>query len=294
MLSILIPTYNYNIVKLVNDLHAQANTLYVDFEIVVMEDGSKKFLFENKSIENLLFVKYSVLSENIGRAAIRNRLADNAKYSYLLFLDCDTEICKNDFLERYLKFCEQNCVVSGGRIYKNNTSKEFSLIEKYGKMREQFTYQNLKIRKKFTVFTTPNFLIDKNIFKKVRFDESIKQYGHEDTVFGIELQRQNIDIQRIDNPVYHIGLEDNLTFLKKTEIGLQTLLNIYKSGKYPEIQQNARILSFYLKIKKLHLTKIIALKFTIFKPLIIKNLTSKKPSMLLFDFYKLGILTKLT
>ncbi|MCL2596355.1 MAG: glycosyltransferase [Paludibacter sp.] len=294
MLSILIPTYNYDIRKLVNDLHSQANMLCVDFEIVVIEDGSKKYLAENKSVEHLSYVKYSIFTENIGRAAIRNHLADNAVYPYLLFLDCDAEIAGSDFLERYVKLFQKNCVISGGRIYKKIIDKDYSLVEKYGKSREQFNPKNLKIREKYKVFTTPNFLIDKNIFKKVRFDESIKQYGHEDTLFGIELQRQNIDIQMIDNPVYHVGLEDNRTFLKKTELGLQTLLNIYKSGKYPEIQQNSKILSFYLKIKKLHLQKIISFTFKIIKPLLIKNLISNNPSFLLFDFYKLGILTKIS
>jgi hypothetical protein len=294
MLSILIPTYNYDIRKLVNDLHNQAKALCIDFEIVVMEDGSQKYLSENKIVKNLTFVKYYVLSKNIGRSAIRNRLADSAIYSYLLFLDCDVEICKNNFLEYYLKLFHENCVISGGRIYKNNIEKQYSLCAKYGKTHEQFTDKNLKIRKKHTVFTTPNFLIDKNIFKKVRFDETIKQYGHEDTIFGIELQRQNIDIDMINNPVYHIGLDDNFAFLKKTELALQTLLNIYKSGNYMELQQNSKIISFYLKIKKMHLIKIISLNFKIFKPLIIRNLTSKNPSMLLFDFYKLGFLTKLS
>ncbi|MDR1653714.1 MAG: glycosyltransferase [Prevotellaceae bacterium] len=290
MLSILIPAYNYDITKLVTDLHIQAISLGIDFEIVAMEDGSQKFLFENKSIKNLLSVKYTVLKENIGRSAIRNCLIDNAIYPYALFLDCDSEICRADFLEKYLKYCHKNCVVSGGRIYKNDVDRRYSLLAKYGKMREQFNAKNLKIRDKYPVFTTPNFLIDKNIFQKIRFDESLKQYGHEDTLFGLELQGQSIDIQMIDNPVYHTGLDDNNTFLHKTELALQTLFSLYKSGKYPLLSQNSKIISFYKKLEILHLIKIIYFTFRIFKPLIIKNLTCKNPSLLLFDFYRLGIL----
>ena len=44
MLSILIPTYNYNITRLVVDLHQQALDTYVDFEIIVIEDGSTLFV----------------------------------------------------------------------------------------------------------------------------------------------------------------------------------------------------------------------------------------------------------
>jgi len=67
MLSILIPTFNYNIVKLVKDLHQQALEQYIDFEIIVMEDGSTQFLVENKEIEKFKNCKYIVLDNNIGR-----------------------------------------------------------------------------------------------------------------------------------------------------------------------------------------------------------------------------------
>ena len=48
MLSILIPTYNFNITKLVGELHYQAMENYVDFEIIVMEDGYGYFLDEKE------------------------------------------------------------------------------------------------------------------------------------------------------------------------------------------------------------------------------------------------------
>ena len=87
MLSILIPTYNYDVTRLVTELHRQALNTYVDFEILVMEDGSTQFLEENKAISNLQFCHYTALSHNIGRSAIRNRLADEARYGHLLFIE---------------------------------------------------------------------------------------------------------------------------------------------------------------------------------------------------------------
>ncbi|MBP7612167.1 MAG: glycosyltransferase, partial [Paludibacter sp.] len=50
MISILIPTYNYNITHLVTDLHQQAMETYVDFEIIVVEDGSTLSIEENKTV----------------------------------------------------------------------------------------------------------------------------------------------------------------------------------------------------------------------------------------------------
>ena len=55
MLSILIPTYNYNIEALVAELHAQSTACDIDFEILCYDDGSKnlELIAVNKSIDEL-------------------------------------------------------------------------------------------------------------------------------------------------------------------------------------------------------------------------------------------------
>lgn len=73
MISILIPTYNYNIANLTKELHRQALEQYAEFEIIVMEDGSTLFLNENRVVDELEFCRHIILSENIGRSAIRNK-----------------------------------------------------------------------------------------------------------------------------------------------------------------------------------------------------------------------------
>ena len=98
MISILIPTYNYNITRLVADLHQQALDTYVDFEIIVIEDGSTLFVEDNKAVNDFEFCRYIILSENIGRSAVRNKLADEAKFGHLLFMDCDAEVFANPAL----------------------------------------------------------------------------------------------------------------------------------------------------------------------------------------------------
>ena len=289
MLSILIPSYNYNITRLVSDLHQQAMEAMVDFEIIVMEDGSNLFLEENKTVSELEFCRYIPLTKNIGRSAIRNRLADEAKYEHLLFMDCDAEISSNCFIQKYLPFYHDECVVLGGRTYEESIDPRHSLLAKYGKQRERNDIEGLKKRKKHQVFTSPNFLISKLIFYKVRFNESIKGYGHEDTIFGIMLQRNNIEFKYIDNPVVHIGIEDNPTFIDKTEKALHNLYTLYNSREYPELEKESKILSYYIRLKQYYFTSVILFGFKIFKKLIRKNLLSPNPSLLLFDFYKLGI-----
>jgi glycosyltransferase involved in cell wall biosynthesis len=291
MLSILIPAYNYNVTKLVLELHRQAVESFVDFEIIVMEDGSNTFLNENKEIEKLENCTYEVLKDNFGRSAIRNRLADKAKYDHLLFLDCDAEIYTPHFIEKYEAFCNEDCVVIGGTEYDPNESNaEFSLRLKYGRKREARP-ANERGKNNFATF---NFLISKNIYNKVRFDETIKTYGHEDMLFGHELKSLGYEFIQIDNPVIHKGLDSNEAFLTKTETATENLLRLYQSGKYPFLPETSKLLSHYLKVKKLHLTKIAAIKFNIFKNAFKKQLTGKNPSLLLFDIYKLLHICKLS
>ncbi len=290
MLSILIPVYNYNVTHLVNDLYRQAVKAGINFEIIIMEDGSELFLDENKRLSDLEFCNYIPLQKNIGRSAIRNKLADSAKYEYLLFLDCDGYINNENFISRYLLYCQKNCVVLGGRIYEENTHPECSLLVKYGRVRERNDEMNLKKRESYQIFTSPNFLIEKSVFTKVRFDENIKGYGHEDTVFGIMLQIEKIKIRYIDNPVIHVGIEDNETFINKTEKALFNLYTLYKSGKYDMLENNSKILSYYLVLKRFYLIPVVYFVYKMFSKLIKKNLLSKNPSLFLFDIYKLGVL----
>ncbi len=291
MLSILIPVYNYNITSLVSELQKQANETFADFEIIVMEDGSNEYLNENKEIEKLENCFYEVSNKNIGRSAIRNHLADKAKYEHLLFMDCDAEVSSQYFIEKYEAFCREECVVIGGTAYDAEESNpEFSLRLKYGRTREA-RHANERDKNNFATF---NFLISKSIFNKVRFDETLKDYGHEDMLFGHELKRLNYEFIQIENPLIHKGLDNNEIFLKKTEIATANLLKLHTSGKYPFLSEESKLLLHFLTLKKLHMVHLAAIKFHLVKDILKKNLYGKNPSLLLFDIYKLLYMCKLS
>jgi len=54
-------------------------------------------------------------------------------------------------------------------------------------------------------FSTFNVLFEKSVFSKIRFNEELKQYGHEDTLLGFQLKKAGIDILHIDNGLMHEG-----------------------------------------------------------------------------------------
>lgn len=108
-LSILIPTYNNVCLELVRDLQAQASILSstndLEYEILVADDGStdKNTIEKNCEINGLDNCRYIERKENIGRAAIRNFLAKEAKYPWLLFIDSNMNVINNQYLAKYQK-----------------------------------------------------------------------------------------------------------------------------------------------------------------------------------------------
>lgn len=295
MLSILIPVYNYNITELVNELHRQAMNTYADFEILVMEDGSTQYLDENKAVADLPFCNYTILTRNTGRSAIRNRLADEARYNHLLFLDCDSEVIMPHFIEKYLSFCKENTVVVGGTAYDpNNKNPNLSLRLKYGRMREAKPAQEREKEGFYSHFSAFNFLISKDIFNQIRFDDKIEGYGHEDTLFGHKIAELKCPVHHIDNPLLHKGLDDNHTFIRKTEESTRNLYMLYKTGNYPFLENQSRLLFTFVRFKKKNFTRVLASLFTVLKPFLTRNLISSAPSLRLYDLYKLLFLAKIS
>lgn len=291
MLSILIPTYNEDITDLVDKLHRQLLDQMVDFEIIVMEDGSNQYVESNKSIGNLKNCRQIILTENIGRSAIRNKLADISLYEHLLFIDCDAKVCTEHYIEKYLSFCKEDGIVIGGTAYDPNEKKtEYSLRLTYGRKREA-RHANERNKNNFSTF---NFLISKNIFQQVRFDESIRGYGHEDMLFGHLLHELGYEFIQIENPLIHSGLDDNTTFIQKTEEATKNLYLLYRTGKYPYLSKESTLIKSYLTIEKNHLKKAVALLFSLTSPLMRKQLCSSSPSLLLYDFYKLAFMCKIS
>jgi len=293
MISILIPTYNYTIFSLVENLGKQCEKANVLYEILVLDDAStdKKIIEENSKINLLKQCSFQVLEENIGRSKIRNLLAEKANYEWLLFLDSDTFPSNSEFITKYLVAVSNGAsVIFGGIKYPENNSEKFSLRHKYGLKRESLPLAE-RLKNPYRSFITMGFAIKKEVFQKIKFNEKLAGYGYEDSVFGYELKRANIPLLHIDNPVVHLNLESNTDFIKKSQLALQNLLNFYNTGSLDS--ETVKILKTYLKLKKWNLLFTIRLFFSAFKKPLLKNLNSSKPSLFFFDLYRLGYLSSL-
>ena len=124
MLSVLIPTYNYNISTLVEEIHSQLIQTNATFEILCLDDHSTKLetIKQNERINSFSNASYSVLPENIGRSRIRNLLAKKATYDWLLFLDADVIPVEKDFISKYIEaISSEKEVIYGGILYKKKS-----------------------------------------------------------------------------------------------------------------------------------------------------------------------------
>jgi glycosyltransferase involved in cell wall biosynthesis len=296
MLSILIPVYNFNIVSLVTELHRQATKASVPFEIIVLDDCSSTLLRDqNKDVSNLPGVRFYELDKNIGRASIRNRLAEMAVYANLLFMDCDSEVPSESYIENFLPYCGKEIVVCGGRIYRSDPPEEpeYLLRWLYGIAKEQLSDVIRNINP-YRSFMTNNFLIAKDIILQIQFDESIIQYGHEDTLFGLELKKRGVLVKHIKNPLIHIGLEISREFLRKTTEGIENLLTLLYDGKINRNDiRDIRLLRAYELMKRYRMIGIYRFFYGFISNSVMRNLLGSNPSIFIFDLYKLSIMSQL-
>ena len=296
MLSICIPIFNFDVSRLVQDLRFQAEKAGYPFEILLMDDASdEEFRKSNQTLESET-VSYVQLNENIGRAKIRNRLAEEAKYPYLLFMDCDSAVASSWYIENYTRFFESETVCCGGRMYEDKEPTDATWLRwKYGVERECVPAAERR-KNPNAGFQTNNFLIHKSLFEKVKFNEDLTGYGHEDTFFGLELLGQGIIIRHIDNPLIHLGLETASDFLEKTEKGIENLhrVEMLLLEKYPEYVNHSRLMRSKLFLQKFHLSGLISKLFNIMRKPLKIYLFKKKPSLKIFDFYRLGLLCSIT
>ena len=92
MISILIPVNDYDIVALVHSMKDGLSKVPEYGEILIGDDGSSpEFRSKYQSLEGDN-VRLIVSEKNIGRAAIRNKLALEANGDHLLFIDADAMI----------------------------------------------------------------------------------------------------------------------------------------------------------------------------------------------------------
>ncbi|GEM55621.1 hypothetical protein B0A58_05655 [Flavobacterium branchiophilum NBRC 15030 = ATCC 35035] len=289
MISILIPIYAFNAVPLVKALHKQCISSQITFEILAQDDASNSnFNIENAAINHLTHCSFVTLEKNVGHRANRNILASKAKYDYLLFIDGDSTIISDNYIQNYLMNLNSFDVIYGGRVHPAICpSDNQNLRWQYGKFIED------KLAKERMVKPFPNLLfnntvIKKKVFDAVKFDTYFNTYGHDDTLLSYQLYLTNVSVLHVDNPIKHEDIDTNTAYLNKMKQSLTTLYLLYKEEKisitYSKLLQVIHFLNTY------KLSYIISKIYLLLEPKISAHLEGKHPNLWVYNIFRIGFL----
>lgn len=291
--SILIPTFNDPCYALVKTLRTQLLSLNIEWEIIVADDCSTDVLVrdENAKIEKLSGCRVEWGTENIGRAAIRNLLADKAAGDWLLYVDSGNKIANPDFMRRYAEFffksSDAECVVYGGRIL-NNDADATNLRYQYECAWEKQGTVEARRANPYRSFNTCNFLISRATMLRLPFNEDMKLYGFEDVLLGKQLKEAGVPVYHIDNPVTFGAYETNADFLRKTEEAVHMQFEFQELiGDYSNLLRVER------KVKQFGMSGLLNILYKVMGGLLKKNLLGKHPTAACFNLYKLMLLNSM-
>lgn len=286
-ISVLIPTYNHKCYTLVAELQRQLEKENCVYEILVAEDGSRDqvSIIANHLICELPNCHHIINKKNLGRSGIRNYLIDKAIGQWLLFIDSDAKVVSDSFIRRYLAAADNNeDVIVGGLVNPEELpSPDVTLRYFYEKTADSQRDVQYRQKHPYDRFSTFNFMARKEVLADIRFSSECSNYGWEDFLLGKQLEKEGKTILHIDNPLMHMGMENNKIYLHKTEIALKTLYNLPK-----EQVETTRIGHAVAMVSRMHLKGFVRCMFFMFRRLLVHNLLGSKPNMTFFSFYKLG------
>ena len=313
MLSILLPVYNCHCRALVTELQRQCVESGTEFEIIVADDGSLSssdsvllppdsiasspllpcssaavrsratrhcLVEENRTIENLPHVRYIIREENVGRSAIRNFLVSQAKGDRLLFIDGDLSLNNPSFIRNYLQ-TEGDVVVGGIAIGGNPDQWKGNLRYRYERQCEAINTVESRQSQPYQHLAT-NLLVHRSVLGEKPYDEKISHYGYEDVLWGKALEENGVQITHINAPITLTDYENNTLFIDKTEESLRTLYEyqMLLKGYSKLLEMKDRMVLF-------HLVKAILIVHKLFGEKVKMLLQGNKPSVFLFNVYKL-------
>lgn len=227
--SIIIPNYNEekSIKKCLDSIFNQTIS-DMKYEVIVVDDGSN-----DASMDIIKQYNVKLLESNrLGAGGARNKGIDVAKGKYIILLDSDDYLYKNDVLEKLDKELDNQDIVFVK--YKQILGEEEKIIEEnsLNSLEEQIYKSNY--------FCCTLKCFKRNLIEDVRYKD--KSY-HEDISFTMELMCKAKTLLYFDEILYVYYKEannstiDNYTVRKALDFTLQTLEYLYFADKYKDKKQ---------------------------------------------------------
>lgn len=250
--NIQILNHNYNPRNILYALTKQISAHKVNIFIKLWDDGSDLFvrdqLLDIKSKFTHDYISWNLEPDNLGRAAMRQKMLKCATEGWMISIDSDMEP-DADFIDKMIKsLVDPDTVYTGCHYYhKYAPEDQYILHWNYGLQREVPAQK----RNPYSHFSTGIYAIHSRIIKKLNFDVDITGYGHEDTLFGLQLQQKGIPVRRISLKAVHQGLKTNHHFIDKQLEAVHNLKVLM--SKHPDYQN--RLIKWTNLINKIPLIR---------------------------------------
>jgi hypothetical protein len=253
------------------------------YEVIVADDGStdKHLCLLNEELLNLEHVRYITREKNIGRACIRNFLVQQATYEWVLFVDSDLSIIREDYILSYIQLDSTFLVAYGSyEVGNENTTNLRYLYEKDAAPKHTMEQRKLH---PYHHLHTANLMMKRTTALTYPFDERFKRYGFEDVLLGKRLQEHDVCIGQINNPLLFDHFETNDSYMEKTEEALQTLYTFRN-----ELSGFSSLLTLNYHLRRWGLHYLILFIFQQKREKWRTILCGENPNLKLYMIYKLG------
>ena len=232
--SVIIATHNRK-AFLSKTLLSFNNQNYSNFEVIVIEDGSK---YNQKQIIQNLNLNYKIkyhYIENRGRAGARNFGISNSNGEILLFFDDHSQPVTYLIEEHVRNHLKHNKY--GGFRGRIEYSDAYKSVVNYRKPRFFENLHNIVVQNSPIInFGTHNLSVRRKILEDVgTFDEEFTLYGAEDQEFGIRIKKAGYKLGYLPKAlVYNIKIPKNTeaTYNRAIESGKMAALLIKKHPEY--------------------------------------------------------------
>lgn len=291
MLSLLIPTYNFDCLPFIKELAAQCEAYVSEdsdfaYEIIVFDDASSDSALANRidsACSQIAGVRWLKAEHNVGRAKARNRLLAAARGEWVLMMDDDARLACDRFIARYWMLRYRAEVICGDLVNPAAVVPGHELRYRYERSAAPMRTADRRNQHPYERFTTFNVFARKASIAVIGFDEGISEYGYEDVLLGIELQARGVSVLHIDNPLLHTGIDSNASFLSKTRAAMRTLSALPLS-----VRRRVGASRLSLVLQRYKLKSFVALVLKPLLPLFERQLLSRWPNLQLLKLYKLG------
>lgn len=236
-LSVLIPFLHDDPSDLIQQLDRETEALNGAVEVILLDDGTGDADLTQRLSRILshrdLPVRLISLGKNEGRAIGRNRLAEQARGAYLLFLDSDMKPDQAGFLQAWLSVVDQGqtqVAFGGFSLLQAPDEPCFAVHRAMASKSDCLTASQRRLHPEKYVFTS-NLLISKQVLNEDNFDPEFTGWGWEDVEWAMRVSRR-YPVHHVDIPATHMGLDRVEALVSKYEQSVPNFARVL--SKHPD------------------------------------------------------------